>query len=120
MAPRGMFPQNLDSPLLPRQRSVPTLHRPSCNRCPTRPLIELPSPVPGVSRDRPRFLSPRECARLMGFPEHFALPDPRGTGIAGLKLWISCRLLASCAVILSRAYSQQSAARRARCCLCCC
>ena len=26
----------------------------------------------------PRFLSPRECARLMGFPETFILPSQQG------------------------------------------
>ena len=28
----------------------------------------------GTIRDRPRFLTPRECARLMGFPEDFHVP----------------------------------------------
>ncbi|GMH77505.1 hypothetical protein TrST_g11119 [Triparma strigata] len=29
----------------------------------------------GTSRDRPRFLTPRECCRIMGFPEDFAVPS---------------------------------------------
>eukprot|EP01052_Picozoa_sp_SAG31_P033267 SAG31_NODE_3736_length_3944_cov_1.151120_1_plen_119_part_00 len=35
-------------------------------------------------RRRPRFLAPRECCRLMGFPESFVIPshtDERGTAL---------------------------------------
>jgi len=30
----------------------------------------------GTAREIPRFLTPRECARLMGFPESFPVPKP--------------------------------------------
>ena len=37
----------------------------------------------GTRRATPRFLTPRECARLMGFPERFVWPVPRArTGAA--------------------------------------
>lgn len=29
----------------------------------------------GTVRERPRFLTPRECTRLMGFPDDFVVPD---------------------------------------------
>lgn len=41
------------------------------------------SPRDGVTGRRPRFLTPRECARCMGFPDSFVIPDEhteRGRG----------------------------------------
>lgn len=34
----------------------------------------------GSNRPLPRFLSPRECCRLMGFPEHFRIPAETSGG----------------------------------------
>lgn len=34
----------------------------------------------GSCRDRPRFLTPRECCRIMGFPEDFAVPSVAADG----------------------------------------
>ena len=41
------------------------------------------SPRDGVTGRRPRFLTPRECARSMGFPDYFVIPEEhteRGRG----------------------------------------
>ena len=38
--------------------------------------------VPQLPPARPRFLTPRECCRLQGFPESFVLPDERPQGWA--------------------------------------
>ena len=40
----------------------------------------------GTVRDVPRFLTPRECCRLMGFPESFQIPITNGRSSKGKVL----------------------------------
>jgi len=51
----------------------------------------------------PRFFSPRECARLMGFPEHFPLPQAEGVGYRLLGNAVCPPLVGAIAAAIARA-----------------
>jgi DNA (cytosine-5)-methyltransferase 1 len=51
----------------------------------------------------PRFFSPRECARLMGFPERFPLPQAEGVGYRLLGNAVCPPLVGAIAAAIARA-----------------
>ena len=68
----------------------------------------------GPARRRPRFLTPRECARLMGFPDTFMVP-PACSGRSGIYKQLGnavCPPLVS--AVGERVLSQLDAARKYR------
>ena len=73
-------------------------------RVPSRDRAHLdPSTVPP-----PRFFSPRECARLMGFPERFPLPQAEGVGYRLLGNAVCPPLVGAIAAAIVRALDAEA------------
>ena len=77
IAPDGLPHQVLPPCTLPPQ---PCTVPPSRSTAPPPSTSEIVAEVSTSTAPPPRFFSPRECARLMGFPERFPLPVAEGVG----------------------------------------